>query len=64
LERFNMFDGGKPGLGVGVTKDGKRAAMVGELGVRPPHAAETTAFYKSEAEVWLDDATNKKSTDK
>jgi RNA polymerase sigma factor (sigma-70 family) len=64
VERFNMLAGGKPGLGVGVTKDGNRVAMVVELGTRPPHGEETTAFYTAEAEVWLDEIKNKKATDK
>jgi RNA polymerase sigma factor (sigma-70 family) len=54
VERFGLE--GKLGLGIGVDKKGQRMGITGELGPRPAHAAETTAFFRAEAEVWLAEA--------
>ena len=51
---------GKPKLGVVFTKDGKQSGMVAALELRSPHAAETTAFFCAEAEVWLAETRSKK----
>jgi RNA polymerase sigma factor (sigma-70 family) len=49
--------------GIMVTKEGKRVAILVDLGFRPPHAAETTAFYRAEAEVWLAETQTKKAAE-
>jgi hypothetical protein len=45
------MENGKVRPGLGITKDGKIFG-VAELGLRPLHA-ETTAYFSSEADVWL-----------
>jgi hypothetical protein len=46
---------GEPGLAVGFSEKGQRVAIVGKIEPRA-HAAEVTAFFRAEAEVWLAEA--------
>jgi RNA polymerase sigma factor (sigma-70 family) len=54
LERMQPDGGLKPGIRV--DKDGKRQAFLQPLGPGLPHAVEATAFFRTEAELWLTEA--------
>jgi RNA polymerase sigma factor (sigma-70 family) len=55
----NMFNGKiQHGL---LFKDGKQLTMVAELNTRPASLTEITGFYRTEAELWLAQAKEKKT---